>query len=107
MMKTRFTSTVLMVTLMAVCVQANAIISVNCAEGSNDAPWANQTVLPGEVAGYGSYATNNWNNVQLDASGAELQDDSATLTGAIMTFQVANGWGDAAVRYDYQHHAHQ
>ena len=70
------------------------IISVNLAEGDSSAPRANQTVLPEEVAGMTGYEVANWNNIQLDLTGASLVDSDGAATGAVINFQVTNGWGD-------------
>ena len=70
------------------------MISVNLAEGDQGAPRANQTLLANEVAGLTGYESANWNNVQLDATGKALVDDTGTPTGSVINFAVSNGWGD-------------
>jgi len=92
-MKRYFLSILAVVVLISVSAQAG-LISVNCAEGSKDAPRDDQTVLATETAGYGPYVAGNWNNVQLDASGMALMDGTGAASGAVINFQVANGWGD-------------
>ncbi len=85
----------LFVSLMLPIMASAAIISVNLAEGSADAPRANQTVLPDEVAGYGSYATVNWNNIQFEGGdNASLVDNAGSATGAVINFISTNSWGD-------------
>ncbi len=62
-MKVRLTIVLLLLLVAGVSAQA-ALISVNCAEASKDAPRDDQTVLATETAGYAPYVVANWNNVQ-------------------------------------------
>ncbi len=71
-----------------------ATISVNLAEGSKSAPRPEQTVQPNEPAGARGYEAYNWNNIQVDATGTALVDDSGAATGAVINFTVSNAWGD-------------
>ncbi|MBE0537951.1 MAG: immunoglobulin domain-containing protein [Phycisphaerae bacterium] len=93
MMKRVLFFSVAVAVVLAAGVEA-AKISVNLAEGSKAAPRTEQTVLPGELAGAAGYEAYNWNNIQVDATGAALRDDSGAATGAVINFTVSNGWGD-------------
>lgn len=79
--------------IMAVAAQA-ATISVNLAEGVSSAPRANQTLLPADIAGLAGYVANNWNNIQTDATGTGLWDDTGTSVGSVINFSITNAWGD-------------
>ena len=81
-------------------VQAQTI-SVNFAEDDGGQARANQTLLPGDLAGANGYEAVNWNNALFSTSSmSDLIDNSGSTTSASVSWTANNGWGDGTANSD-------